>query len=190
MLETLPRRKIRDVVADHLTSYITSERLKPGDRLPTETALAEQFGVSRLSLREATKSLEFLGIIASKPGVGLTVGSVDLERVTSYLGFHPALQKAPDIQLIETRILIETGVLPYVMRRMQVDPAIYDTLAQIVEELRRAGTWPAGSNWTLPSIAGWSNRAAWRRCCRSTICWPCSFSVFAKASNGLNGSWA
>ena len=138
MLETLPRRKIRDVVADHLTSYITSERLKPGDRLPTETALAEQFGVSRLSLREATKSLEFLGIIASKPGVGLTVGSVDLERVTSYLGFHPALQKAPDIQLIETRILIETGVLPYVMRRMQVDPAIYDTLAQIVEELRRA----------------------------------------------------
>jgi len=81
MLEALPKRKIRDVVADHLTSYITSERLKPGDRLPTETALAEQLGVSRLSLREATKALEFLGIVSSKPGVGLTVGQVDLDRV-------------------------------------------------------------------------------------------------------------
>jgi GntR family transcriptional regulator, transcriptional repressor for pyruvate dehydrogenase complex len=137
MLETLPRRKIRDVIADHLTSYISSERLKPGDRLPTETALAEQFGVSRLSLREATKALEFLGIVASKPGVGMTVGSVDLDRVTSYLGFHPGLQEAPEVQLIETRIVIETGVLPYVMRRMQKDPSIYDRLAQIVGELRR-----------------------------------------------------
>jgi len=137
MLEALPKRKIRDVVADHLTSYITSERLKPGDRLPTETALAEQLGVSRLSLREATKALEFLGIVSSKPGVGLTVGQVDLDRVTTYLGFHPALQQAPAVQLIETRILIETGVLPYVMRRMQEDPTVYESLARIVEELRR-----------------------------------------------------
>jgi GntR family transcriptional regulator, transcriptional repressor for pyruvate dehydrogenase complex len=138
MLEALPRRKIRDVIADHLTSYINSERLKPGDRLPTETALAEQFGVSRLSLREATKALEFLGIVASKPGVGLTVGSVDIDRVTAYLGFHPSLQQAPAVQLIETRILIEKGVLPYVMRRMQKDPTIYEGLAQLVKELRRA----------------------------------------------------
>ncbi len=137
MLGTLPKRKIRDVVADHLTSYITSERLKPGDRLPTETALAEQLGVSRLSLREATKALEFLGIVTSKPGVGLTVGSVDLDRVTSYLGFHPALQEAPALQLIQTRILIETGVLPYVIRRMQEDPTVYESLAEIVEQLRR-----------------------------------------------------
>jgi GntR family transcriptional regulator, transcriptional repressor for pyruvate dehydrogenase complex len=137
MLDALPKRKIRDVVADHLTTFITSERLKPGDRLPTETALAEQLGVSRLSLREATKALEFLGIVAAKPGVGLTVGSVDLDRVTSYLGFHPGLQEAPAVQLIETRILIETGVLPYVMRRMKEDPAVYQGLATIVDALRR-----------------------------------------------------
>ena len=34
-------------------------------------------------------------------------------------------------------MLIETGVLPYVMRRMQEDPAVYDGLAEIVEQLRR-----------------------------------------------------
>jgi DNA-binding FadR family transcriptional regulator len=37
--------------------------LKPGDRLPTENELAAGFGVNRLSLREATKALEFLGRI-------------------------------------------------------------------------------------------------------------------------------
>ncbi len=53
MLETLPKQKIRDVVADRIKSFIATEKLMPGDRLPTETELAEQFGVSRLSLREA-----------------------------------------------------------------------------------------------------------------------------------------
>ena len=93
MLETIPHQKIRDVVVERLKSYITSGGLKPGDRLPNETELAVKFGVSRLSLREATKGLELFGIVESKAGVGLTVGQVNLERVTGHLGFHPALAK-------------------------------------------------------------------------------------------------
>jgi GntR family transcriptional regulator, transcriptional repressor for pyruvate dehydrogenase complex len=150
MLEAVPRRKIRDVVADRLRGYIAESGFKPGDRLPTETALAEQFGVSRLSLREATKALEFLGIVESKPGVGLTVGRVTVQRVTAYLGFHPALQDASPIQLVETRIVIETGVLPYVMRRMQDDPSVYEALDGINGELRRARDL---ERWTERDIA-------------------------------------
>src|SRR4051812_22417259 len=131
MRETAPRQKIRDVVADQLRSFITDSGFKPGDRLPTETALAAQFGVNRLSLREATKALEFLGIVESKPGVGLTVGRITVQRMTAHLGFHPALQDAPAVQLVETRIVIETGVLPHVIRRMRADPAAYESLARI-----------------------------------------------------------
>ncbi|MHC5540932.1 FadR/GntR family transcriptional regulator, partial [Singulisphaera rosea] len=54
VLNTIPRQKIRDVVVERLKSYITSGGLKPGDRLPNESELAATFGVSRLSLREAT----------------------------------------------------------------------------------------------------------------------------------------
>jgi DNA-binding FadR family transcriptional regulator len=140
MLSVLPRRKIRDVVAMQLKSYIVEQRLRPGDRLPTETALAEQFGVSRLSLREATKSLEFIGAVEAKPGVGLTVGQVDFERVAEHLGFHPALREGSPMQLVDTRIVVETGVLPYVMRRMADDASIYDSLRQINEQLRQART--------------------------------------------------
>ena len=138
MLETLPRRKIRDVVADRLKSYIQSENLVPGDRLPTETELAAMFGVSRLSLREATKALEFLGILESRTGVGLTVGSIDLQRVTNHLGFHPALHQADPLQLIDTRVIIETGVLPHVMRRMAEDSSTYDRLRSVADRFRSA----------------------------------------------------
>jgi GntR family transcriptional regulator, transcriptional repressor for pyruvate dehydrogenase complex len=138
MLGTIKRHKIRDVVATQLKAYIAGQGLKPGDRLPTETELASQFGVNRLSIREATKALEFLGVVESKPGRGLTVGQVSLERVTEYLGFHPALQLASPEELIGTRIVLETGVLPYVMRQMQGDPSIYEELREINSALRRA----------------------------------------------------
>lgn len=143
-LKTLPKRKIRDVVAERLKSFIVNEGLEPGDRLPTETELAESFGVSRLSLREATKSLEFLGIVESRTGVGLTVGQIDLDRMTDHLGFHPALHRADPLQLIESRVIIETGVLPHVARRMAEDESLYPTLQAIVDRFdtaRKLQTW-------------------------------------------------
>ena len=71
MLKSVERSKIRDVVAGRLKDLIAEGNLQPGDRLPTETELATRFGVNRLSLREATKALEFLGIVEAKPGRGL-----------------------------------------------------------------------------------------------------------------------
>jgi DNA-binding FadR family transcriptional regulator len=140
MLQSIDRPKIRDVVAMRLKSFIADGNLKAGDRLPTETELAATFGVSRLSLREATKSLEFLGILESRPGRGLTVGRVNLNRVTEYLGFHPALHDVPASELIDTRVVIEAGVLPHVAKRMHQDGSIYESLAGINARLRQART--------------------------------------------------
>lgn len=144
MLQTLPRRKIRDQAAEQIKEYIVTRRLMPGDRLPNESELAALFGVSRLSVREATKSLEFLGIIEAKTGVGLTVGQIDVARMTEHLGFHPALHRGDPLQLIESRIIIETGVLPHVARRMMDDPAILERLNSIVDRscsARDLKTW-------------------------------------------------
>ncbi len=88
-MKTLRRLKVRDQAAEEIKRYIVGHHLAPGDRLPTEQQLAEKLGISRLSVREATKSLEFLGIIEAKTGVGLTVGRIDMGRVTQHLGFHP-----------------------------------------------------------------------------------------------------
>lgn len=138
MIEAIERSKLRDVLLSRLRKYMVDASLKPGDRLPTETELAAQFGVSRLSLREATKALELLGIVEARPGRGLTVGRVNLNRVTEYLGFHPALQEVAPEVLIDTRLVIETGVLRHVSRRMSGDPSIYEHLDAINDGLRRA----------------------------------------------------
>lgn len=137
-MHTLRKPKIREQAAEQIKQYIVDQNLSPGDKLPTETQLAEAFGVSRLSVREATKSLEYLGIVESKSGVGLTVREIDLERVTEHLNFHPSLQRADPAQLIDSRIIIETGCLPFVIRRMSDDPSIGIRLQSLVDHFRSA----------------------------------------------------
>jgi len=137
-MQTLRRPKVRDQVAGQIQQYIVEQKLGPGDRLPTETQLAETFGISRLSLREATKSLEFIGIVESKAGVGLTVGRIDMERLTEHLSFHAGLLEADPQQLIDSRVILETGVLPHVVQRMKKDPAIEAGLREIVRQFESA----------------------------------------------------
>jgi DNA-binding GntR family transcriptional regulator len=66
------------------------------------------------------------------------VGRIDMQRVTEHLGFHPALHDVSPGELIDTRIVIETGVLPFVARRMRTDASIYAALNEINSELRQA----------------------------------------------------
>jgi DNA-binding FadR family transcriptional regulator len=137
MLEVLERSRLSDAVARSIRQYIAARGLRPGDRLPTEHALAEQLGVSRISVREATKALEFVGIVEAKPGRGLTVGQLDMGRISEVLGFHLAVHRYPPLALLETRIVVETGGLPYAARRIAADPAIHDRLQEMVERSRR-----------------------------------------------------
>jgi len=132
----LKRRKTSDILVDQIKQYITGHDLKPGDHLPTESDLAKSFGVSRISVREATKTLGFLGILEAKPGRGLTVGRMDVGRLKESLSFHPAMYDVPDDELVDTRVIIETGVVPYVAARMATHPEIYDRLNELNDELR------------------------------------------------------
>ncbi|SRR6056297_1153806 len=137
-MQTIRRPKLREQVSEQIKQYIIDGKLMPGDRLPTEHQLAETFGISRLSVREATKTLEFLGIVESKTGVGLTVGRINMERLTKHLGFHSGLLDADPQQLIDSRVIIETGVLPHVVRRMADDSSIINSLQRLVDQFRTA----------------------------------------------------
>jgi DNA-binding FadR family transcriptional regulator len=140
MTRSESRRRKRDVVVEQLKHFIRSRQLTVGDRLPTETALAERFGVSRLSLREATKSLELLGILHAKPGVGLTVCELDFARVSQHLTFHPAVGGASPQELIDTRVVIETGAIPYAVARIHENPSILASLQKMIPRFENAQT--------------------------------------------------
>jgi GntR family transcriptional repressor for pyruvate dehydrogenase complex len=63
------------LVASSITREIAQGRLKPGDQLPTEQALAETFGVSRNVVREAIARLRVEGRVWSRQGRGAFVSS-------------------------------------------------------------------------------------------------------------------
>ena len=64
------QRRLSDNIVEQLETMILEGTLQPGERLPPERALAEQFGVSRPSLREAVQKLVAKGLLISRQGGG------------------------------------------------------------------------------------------------------------------------
>jgi GntR family transcriptional regulator len=67
-------------IRQSLLDQIRSEELKPGDAVPSEQAISAQFGVSRMTVRQALKSLADLGVIYSRRGKGTFVAGNKLEK--------------------------------------------------------------------------------------------------------------
>lgn len=75
-LDNPPRRKTRSLTAEvveQLTAEIREGRLVEGNKLPTETAIMEAFGVSRTVVREAISRLQASGLVETRHGVGTFV---------------------------------------------------------------------------------------------------------------------
>jgi DNA-binding GntR family transcriptional regulator len=90
------RRTRAQEVRDAILALVREQGLGPGDRLPTEAALTEHFGVGRSTTREALKLLEQDGLVLSEQGRGRflsPIGSLAVERpVTRYESVSEMLQ--------------------------------------------------------------------------------------------------
>ena len=64
------QRRLADDIVAQLETMILEGTLKAGERLPAERVLAERFGVSRPSLREAIQKLAAKGLLISRHGGG------------------------------------------------------------------------------------------------------------------------
>ena len=70
--EAIRRSKVYEEVARQIQNHIF-ENLTPGDVLPPERELAQKFGVSRSSVRDAIRSLELIGLLEPQQGRGTVV---------------------------------------------------------------------------------------------------------------------
>ena len=79
MFKTAKFSRISQNIVQQIRQAILQGKLKPGDRLPPEKELAEDFGVSKASLREAFRALEALGLLGVRQGVsgGAFIREVD-----------------------------------------------------------------------------------------------------------------
>src|SRR5688572_14232538 len=73
LLEPVRRSRIYEHIVEQIQALIGEGKLKPGDQLPPERLLAETFGVSRTSVREALRALELSGFIEGRQGGGTFV---------------------------------------------------------------------------------------------------------------------
>lgn len=95
---------VYEVVMVRLAGLLDQGRLKPGDRLPSERALAERMRVSRATLREALRVMQLRGLIMSRRGSGNYIAGGKPEDLAEAL-HHLALK-----DIFELRLLIEPSI--------------------------------------------------------------------------------
>lgn len=123
-----------------LRDFIREHGLRPGDRLPAEAVLAEMLEVSRPSLREATRSLQTLGVIEAQPGNGLFVAAFSFRPLIEQLPFGLADSSRALNEMLTAREAMEVGLMPAVIRMDAKDAlARCAELAQEMSELELKG---------------------------------------------------
>lgn len=82
-------------IADALRAEIASGARRPGDRLPTEAALARRFGVNRHTVRRALAALAQEGLVRSRRGAGAFVAAAPTDyAIGRRVRFHRNLEAA------------------------------------------------------------------------------------------------
>ncbi len=110
-LADLPSRlnvgaRLSEQLADALLARIRAGQIQPGERLPTEAALVQRFGVSRTVVREALSRLKTLGLLESRQGSGAYVRAPDA-REAQRLQLTPDGSVAAVLQMVEVRRALE-----------------------------------------------------------------------------------
>ena len=111
------QRRLSDDIVAQLETMILEGTLKAGERLPAERVLAERFGVSRPSLREAIQKLVAKGLLVSRQGggnyVAESLGSTFSDPLLHLLESNPEAQR----DLLEFRHTLEGSCAYYAALR-------------------------------------------------------------------------
>src|SRR5437667_137685 len=89
-LEPVRKTRIYEEVASQIQRLISEGRLRPGDHLPPERELAERFGVSRTSVRDAIRVLELMGLLEPRQGEGTVVRDLSPDSLVNPLHWRVA----------------------------------------------------------------------------------------------------
>ena len=135
-----PKRVVEEI-CERIRNELSSGALRPGDKLPPERELAEQFGVSRTAVREAFRSLEISGLIGlqkgAKGGAFILDGNPTVRQSLQDMVSvgHISLN-----DMTEARVLIQEAVVRLACERAtEADFAALEADIDQTEELTREG---------------------------------------------------
>ena len=175
MARALARPLLADVVRDGLRRAVITGGYEPGSKLPNEDALADQFAVSRATIREAVRGLVEEGYLVRRQGSGTFVTARPLLRnsldtnfsYTAYLestGVRAGrrilgLRTVPADEDVAEHLLIEVGVPVVELTRVRTAddrPAVYsvDRMPADVVDAERDREALGGSIYALLASRG------------------------------------
>ncbi|WP_331772339.1 FadR family transcriptional regulator (plasmid) [Embleya sp. NBC_00888] len=124
--ERMRRSTLADQMAERIIERIMTLGLRPGDEVPSEGELARQFGVNRLAVREAIRTLVAREILASSQGRPARV-TIPSSRVFGQMLEFRLRQQSLDLDnLVDTRRVIEGELVRRAAQRVaagEADPA-------------------------------------------------------------------
>lgn len=121
-LKKVTTQSVVQRVIDSLTDAMLNRHLRPGDKIPTETELAESLGVGRNSIREAIKILVYLGVLEIRRAEGTFVCEGFSESMIDPMIYGIILDKEESYEnLMELRELIEVGVMRLAMQKANAE---------------------------------------------------------------------
>jgi len=123
-----------EMVARRLRESIASGALKPGDQLPTEGGLTQEYEVSRTVIREAIASLRADGLVEARHGVGVFVLT---PPAGAYDGFKSADPNKISslLEMLELRAAIEIEAAG--LAAMRRSPAQEEAILEAYDEIER-----------------------------------------------------
>ena len=113
------QKRIAAEIVGRIKAALLSGRFKPGERLPTERELCERLGVGRSTVREALRSLSFVGAIQPRQGSGTYVASVEDAAVDRLIGLGLLVQRSRVYEVIEARRILEVQAVRLAAERYQ-----------------------------------------------------------------------
>lgn len=116
-LTRVSRVGVKTQVLAQIRDRIMDGTWQPGAKIPSENALAEALGVSRVSIREALKMLASLGLVESRQGGGTYVCEYTSEIFLNPLLPYLVLAKLDILHVLEYRKIAEKGNISLAVKR-------------------------------------------------------------------------
>ena len=126
----------------HVTERISSGDWGPGERIPTERVLADQFEIARNTVRGVLRNLEREGLIVRHVGRGSFVADKDREAAASRSLDFSAVSPS---EIMEVRLLVEPGMGDLAVLRA-TQPQI-DRLRECLDRGEAAESWQDFERW-------------------------------------------
>jgi GntR family transcriptional repressor for pyruvate dehydrogenase complex len=132
-LKPVTRQTLGQQVATQLAAMVTSGRWRTGERLPPEMELCKTLHIGRSTLREALKSLAFVGLVQMRHGEGTFVAQGTDHLLDRILAKGLIRSEKAVADVCETRLILETELAALAAERITASEAA--TLTSLVERM-------------------------------------------------------